>query len=105
VHFNPDHDTHPRVIAENEANYAHMMQTLCGDSTDGYSGCPGVGPKKAEAILANGHTWDLVLDAFRKAGLSEDEALVQARVARILRHHEFDQRTSEVKLWTPATSS
>jgi DNA polymerase-1 len=105
VHFNPDHDTHPRVIAENEANYAHMMQTLCGDSTDGYSGCPGVGPKKAEAILANGHTWDLVLDAFRKAGLSEDEALVQARVARILRHHEFNQRTSEVKLWTPATSS
>ena len=28
-------------ISENEANYWHMMQTLTGDSTDGYSGCPG----------------------------------------------------------------
>ena len=30
---------------KNEANYWHMMQTLTGDSTDGYSGCPKVGVK------------------------------------------------------------
>ena len=103
VHFNPDKDAQVRVITEVEANYAHMMQTLCGDATDGYAGCPGVGPKKAESILSSGCSWPLVAAAFEKAGISEQEALVQARVARILRHGEFDPKTAEVKLWTPKT--
>lgn len=103
VHFNPDKDAQVRVITEDEANYAHMMQTLCGDATDGYAGCPGVGPKKAETILGSGWLWPSVVAAFEKAGISEQEALVQARVARILRHGEFDPKTAEVKLWTPKT--
>ena len=101
VHFNPDKDAQVRVITEVEANYAHMMQTLCGDATDGYAGCPGVGPKKAEAILASGCSWATVAAAFEKAGISEQEALIQARVARILRHGEFNPQTAEVYPWTP----
>ena len=104
VHFNPDVDSVVRVITEAEANYHHMTQTLCGDSTDGYSGCPGVGPKKAETILSAGPNWGVVVDAFAKAGLMEGEALIQARVSRILRHGEFNKSTSEVTLWSPPTN-
>jgi DNA polymerase-1 len=107
-------------VTEEEADYFHMLQTLTGDVTDGYSGCPGVGPVKAEKVLkealnewhqadfANGfpetkgiYVWEHVVRAYHKAGLSEQDALVQARVARILRASDYDFKRREVKLWTP----
>ena len=39
--------------------------------------------------------------AYEKAGMTEEEALVQARVARILRNAEYTRKTGEVILWTP----
>ncbi|MGA1496056.1 MAG: phage exonuclease, partial [Rhodothermales bacterium] len=94
-------DSGIRTVTADEADHFHMMQTLCGDSTDGYAGCPGVGPKKAEAILNGGSSWSAVVAAFEKAGLSAFEAIVQARVSRILRHGDFNPKTSEVRLWEP----
>lgn len=85
-----------------EASYWHMFQTLTGDTTDGYSGCPGVGPVKAEKLLSGSYDfWEDVVSAYRKAGLCEEEALVQARVAYILKHEDYDFEKREVKLWTP----
>ena len=93
-----------------------MMQTLTGDTTDGYTGCPGIGPKTAEKILqaalAEGTTeanpaqlreiyWQHVVKAYAKAGLSEEEALTQARVARICRNSDYDFKTKQVILWSP----
>lgn len=95
-------------ITEAEADRWHMMQTLTGDTTDGYGGCPGIGPKKAEAILdAPGNRegielwWPRVVMAFEKAKLSEAEALVQARVARILRACDYDFTNKRPILWEP----
>lgn len=103
-------------ISEHRADYWHMYQTLTGDSTDGYSGCPGVGPKNAERILNEALEegtpwadpsqlqalyWRRVVAAYNKAGLSEEEALVQARVARICRASDYDFNSKAVKLWTP----
>jgi DNA polymerase-1 len=91
-------------ISEQEADWWHMYQTLCGDSTDGYSGCPGCGPKTAERVLderAGLSMWDAVVRAFRKAKLGEQEALVQARVARILRAEDYDFKAKKPILWTP----
>lgn len=97
-------------ITEHEADYWHLFQTLTGDATDGYAGCPGVGPKKAEAILglpgdllALGleDRWNAVAEAYLKAGLSEDDALQQARVARILRASDYDFKKKEPRLWHP----
>lgn len=34
-----------------EATRFHMWQTLKGDMTDGYPGCPGIGDKRAEELL------------------------------------------------------
>lgn len=88
-------------ISEKEADYFHLYQTLVGDNTDGYKGCPGIGPKTASRLLDEAANWDTVVNAYEKAGLTEEDALVQARVARILRASDYDQSTQEPILWTP----
>ena len=87
-------------ITEEQADRQHLLQTLTGDPVDGYKGCPGVGPVKAERVLEN-NTWEEVVNAYIKSGLNEEVALIQARVARILRCGEYDKKTKEVKLWCP----
>ena len=81
------------------------MQTLCGDASDNYSGCPSIGPKTAEKILADCETsadlWDATLATFKKKKLSEEVALIQAQVARICRASEYNFETKEVRKWTP----
>jgi len=95
-------------ISQHEADLWHLMQTLMGDATDGYKGCPGIGPKKAEAILNDPSGvnnlpfwWMRLVGAFTSKGLTEDDALVQARVARICRATDYDFDKREPILWTP----
>lgn len=94
-------------ISLEDANRFHMLQTLAGDQSDGYTGCPGIGVKRAERMLSEwdgkspSDVWPVLIKAFEKAGLGEDEALVQARVARILRHSDFDYKEQKPKLWHP----
>jgi DNA polymerase-1 len=93
------------VITEQEADYNHLMQALTGDTTDGYSGCPGIGPKRASEIVQIGSTiadnWQRIVQAYASKGLGEEEALRQARVARILRSSDYDFTKKEPILWTP----
>lgn len=95
----------PVEITEDEADLWHLTQTLTGDVTDGYKGCPGIGEVKAEKILADlvpGRRWEAVVKAYEKAGLTEADALVQARVARILRTSDYDFKKKEPILWQPS---
>lgn len=87
-------------ISEEDADYFHLYQTLVGDTTDGYSGLKGVGDKKATALLET-PTWETVVTAYEKAGYTEEDALVQARVARILRASDYNAKKQEPILWTP----
>lgn len=86
-------------ISQAHADFYHLTQTLIGDPTDGYPGCPGIGPAKANDIVRGG--WHRIVEAFKKAGKTEHDALLQARLARILRNTDWDFDKSEVKLWTP----
>jgi DNA polymerase-1 len=89
------------TVTPEMARYQHMYQTLTGDATDGYPGCPGVGPKTAEKLLqgaAEGF-WGVVVQAYEKAGLTEDDALLNARMAYILQAENW--KDGEVKLWQP----
>ena len=108
----------------------HYMQTLMGDITDGYTGCPGIGERLANDFLdapyittptsrelksgknkgslqeiwtktPTDDIWAGIVSLYEKAGLSEAEALAQARVARILRDGEYDFARKKVKLWKP----
>jgi DNA polymerase-1 len=106
--FNPAKDKAPRLIDQEEADWWHMYQTLVGDATDGYAGCPGVGPKKAEKALGSvdqedsiTSLWARVLDAYETRGFTEEDALVQARAARICRASDYDFVKKEVIPWTP----
>ena len=95
-----------RRVTPKEADYWFLFQTLTGDTTDNYPGCPGIGPKKAADILEGFTTvqefWPKVVAAYEKAKLTEEDALTMARVARILRAENFDFKKKEVRLWTPA---
>lgn len=98
-------DTSIRVSLE-EADWQFMYQTLAGDSTDGYGGCKGVGAKTASKLLGEigEHTfkemWQTVLEAYKEAGQSEEDALMNARMARILRVEDYDFKKGEPILWT-----
>lgn len=109
---NPRIDTKARFIEKWYADTFHMYQTLVGDTTDNYKGAPGIGSVKAERILrktsdAVMDMWVAVVDAYQKAMQCEDRAvaeaaaLVQARVARILRASDYNFKTKEVILWNP----
>lgn len=131
--WNPAKDPKPRLIEEQEADWWHLYQTLIGDSTDGYKGCPGVGKETAWGILGDGSgcigqesyehvfksgprkgtaetrwrkkhmesRWEAIVSWFAKAGLTEEDAQVQARVARICRASDYDFKNKQVKLWQP----
>lgn len=109
VYYNPfPHKKEPveEVISAIQGEEHWMMQTLTGDECDGYKGCPGIGPVKAKSILQeqSGYSiesmWEAVVKTFVSKGLTEADALVQARASRILRHGEWNPKTG-VKLWSP----
>ena len=91
-------------ISKEEADYNHLYQTLIGDTADNYKGCPGIGSVGAHKILDESPTWEAVVAAFEKKGLDEEEALLQARVARILRAEDYDFKKKVPKMWTPVCS-
>lgn len=128
--FNPRKDTKVRTITLEQADRYHLYQTLMGDATDHYPGCPGIGPDKAEKFLTEpfrlvpyahslksgprkGQTetrhrtepcadvWQGIVSLFEHAGETEAFALAMARVARILRASDYDFNKKEPILWTP----
>lgn len=104
VHFNPDRpDDGLFEVTSAQAEKQLWMQTLTGDSTDNFSGIPGIGPKRAEAILAKRRPDEpieaVVLEAYLKAGLTAADMEVQHNVARILQAHHYDFKKKEPILW------
>ena len=83
----------------------HLIQCLSGDQTDGYGGVPGIGVKRAESLFKEkGYTWKTVVEAFAERDLSEEEALINARLARILTAEDYDFEKKKPKLWSPSSS-
>jgi DNA polymerase-1 len=92
------------TITEADADKYFFTQVLTGDQVDGYKGIPGIGPKKAEAILGARPHWGAVEQAYIKAGMTRDDAIQQARLARILRWSDWHEEIEEIRLWTPQAS-
>jgi DNA polymerase-1 len=106
--YNPSKDVNPQYISEQEADRYHLYQTLTGDSTDGYKGCPGAGPVKANSLLDSNHSniwWEVIIDLYRSKELTEKDALQQAQVARICRASDYDFERQAVKLWLPKNTT
>ena len=93
-------------VTPEEADYWFWTQCLTGDPVDGYKGVPGIGAKGAEKILDKAEDpWEAIVACYEKAGLTYDDALKNARLARILRPGEYNSTTKEPILWTPPQSS
>lgn len=109
--FNPAKDKKPWLVTQEVADWWHLYQALVGDTTDGYAGCPKVGPVSALRILGSPgdfpakDLWALTSLAYTTRNLTEEDALVQARVARILRASDYDFKNKEVLLWTPTPTA
>lgn len=117
-------------VTEAQADAFFYQQVLSGDPTDGYGGCPGIGSTRAARIVAepvelipeerqitrgvnagttrivwNPHPtndlWAAIVSHYVKAGLGEEDALLTARVARILRTEDYDYKNQKEILWTP----
>ena len=89
-------------ITKDDGDRWHLIQSLSGDPTDGYSGCPGIGVKKATAIIEKkDFKWESVCQTFRERGLSDDDALLNARLAKILQYKDYDFNTEKPILWNP----
>jgi DNA polymerase-1 len=85
-----------------QARHNFLVQALAGDSVDGYTGIPGIGPKKAEKILLEGgDRWSTVVGAYLRAGLTAQDAFVSASMAHILTSRNFDLDTLAMTPWKP----
>lgn len=111
-----------------EAERFMLWQALTGDTTDGYPGCPGIGPKAADRILdeltvrrSYDHVlkqgprkgevevrkkdviyedrWSAIVAAYEEAGLTEKDAIVQVNLARILKASDVED--GRVIPWKP----
>ncbi len=111
--YNPAHpDEGVYRIKEKEADLWFMTQVLTGDAVDNYKGCPKIGPVKAQQIIQRAsllskdhaermqHIWEAIVTAYEKAGLTEDDAIAQARCARILRDEDISEE-GKIILWNP----
>lgn len=113
-----------------ECDLIVYRQCLTGDTVDGYPGCPGVGEMTAEDIIYNPYKWECydhvfksgkrkglaekrwrksedpctiweaIVSHYEKAGLTEDDALVQARCAYILQYQNYNDE-GVIEQWTP----
>ena len=91
-------------ITPDEGARWHLIQTMAGDNTDGYSGVPGIGIKRAEQIFKlKGYTWKTVVETFEEKGMTENDALINAQLARILTTKDYDYEKKEPILWTPTS--
>lgn len=131
--LNPDKGRRPVKIAPSMADRHFMRQTMQGDSVDGFSGIPNIGPAKAQAIITNPTRlvrkertisrgknkgqqkvwyeegdlcglWQAMVDRAEAAGMTEDDLITQARMARILRHQDYDADNGHIRLWHPRQS-
>lgn len=115
----PGKSKRPGMVREDRADWWWMMQTIMGDPSDNFKGAPGAGEKAAEKALDHlqgGHIrdmWDAVEEVFHTQHAKDrwrerfvhdnvyDEAVMNARCARILRHGDYNYSDGKVNLWTP----
>lgn len=99
-HFNNEEEF---TISPEEADAFFFTQVITGDPVDGYKGIHGMGPVKAKKVLDEAEDpWQAIVQAYEKAGLTPDDAIRNARLARILRPGEYDFDLHQPILWNPS---
>jgi len=126
--YNPDADYQPWLQTLKEADKWHLAQAIGGDTTDGYGGCRGMSTDSALKFLEEPWYWEKYLHTFKsgprkgkseerwrkvepqdmwsnicslyhKAGMTEQDAICNAQMARITRFEDWNN--NKVIPWTP----
>jgi len=90
------------TVTEEDADFFFYQQVLEGDSVDNIKGCPGIGRVKALKLLTSvtpDKYWETIVAAYEKAGGTEEDAIRNARLVRMLRHDEYSFETGEIILY------
>ena len=93
-------------ITEKKANRHWFEMSIAGDSTDVIVGVKGTGMVTATKLLADtpdtiDALWSKVAETYTKKGYTLADAILNARLTRILREGDYDYNTGTVKLWNP----
>ncbi len=93
-------------ITNKKADRHWFEMSLAGDAGDGILGIKGMGMVTASKTLANTPDtkealWSKVQETYTKKGYTIADAILNARLTRILREGDYDYNTGEVKLWNP----
>lgn len=93
------------LITKSQADRNFMAMTIAGDATDGVPGIKGLGMVSANKLLDSSKDlesmWNQVVKTYEKKGNGISDAILNARLVRILREGDYDYTTGEVKLWNP----
>lgn len=133
LHLRPGKEDNVLVDTSLEdADRFFYAQCIAGDSVDGFAGAKGFGIDSAYKLLDKGvglvpydHTlkggpnkgkvvtryqevdmsnpWDIVKSCYQSAGQTEKDALLNARMARILRWQDYDHKQQRPILWYPSS--
>jgi len=95
-------------VDEERAMKQHYLQAIMGDAGDNVIGVKGMGPKKAEKLLAScsdeESCWDAVVQAHKGNTLKDGSVGSEATALknmRLVSMHQVNIDTGEVELWTP----
>jgi DNA polymerase-1 len=92
------------TVSKEEGAKWHLIQSAAGDQTDGYSGVPGIGVKRATAIFeSKGYSWKTLVEMYDEKGYTALTAITNARLARILTVDDYDFDKKQPILWSPAS--
>lgn len=112
------HPVFPRETSPNEAVEWHLRQTVVGDPSEGFKGAKGAGPAVWEKAVARalegqppfeeiatpqleGLLWGVVLRLYERAKMTAEEALLNARLAKVLTCDLWDAERRKPCLWSP----
>lgn len=88
------------TVTELEAIKYMYFQTLAGDTSDGYKGCPGIGKIKANNALVDCKTeaemWQATISLYETKGLTTEDAVLTMQLANMHQLHG-----TEIILWQP----
>lgn len=114
--YNPNKMVEREWVTPNEATHFWMQQVLEGDAADGYKGCRSVGKVKALRAIGDVNNdmdpndyidllWSRVMEQYDKVYDADPlgEAVMQARMARILHRLDYDREAGTIQLWHPYT--
>ena len=93
-------------ITQKKANRHWFEMSMAGDAGDGIQGIKGMGMVTASKTLADTPDtiealWDKVSKTYIKKGHTLADAILNARLTRILREGDYNYQTGEVNLWKP----